>query len=362
MARPLLAEKISRNILTDFSRTESLPGERALAEHYGCNRLTVRKALKLLGNSGMVASQPRSGHYLTELALRPAPPTMPGIVLFSMEERLRDPAHNYMIGGATHQARLSNVNLVVKELGDCAFTPLPALEALHPGVDADAYIIAGAAPHALLSGVAASGKPCVVLGKLYEEYCSSVEIACQQLLLASAHVYSQVTRHLLELGHRHFLLATSYSDGLEETHRALLSQFPNHHDYRIDLFMADLPRNERNPETLRQAARQLLDRLDGQSALIIPEGHIFALEVIVQLRQRGIAFPDDISLVVQGCETDWFLDIYNITCVYAEYRDQGAACVKEALRQLHNGRCEVGIRYTPAHLIVRASTGKAPNR
>ena len=86
-------------------------------------------------------------------------------MLFSMEERLRDPAHTYMIGGAIHQARLSHVNLILRELadGDNDF------KALQGNVDANGYIIAGAAPAALVEALTAEGKPCVVLGLLYEQ-------------------------------------------------------------------------------------------------------------------------------------------------------------------------------------------------
>ena len=128
----------------------------------------------------------------------------------------------------------------------------------------------------------------------------------------------------------------------------------------IEPFCPPLMRQERTPETLRHAALETVRKLNQYTALVIPEGHIYALEIIRQMQLHHIRFPEDVSLVIQGCETDWFLDSYQISSVYAEYRDQGMACIRELLRQLHNGRREAGVRYTPAQYIMRQSTGPAP--
>lgn len=135
---------------------------------------------------------------------------------------------------------------------------------------------------------------------------------------------------------------------------------PSSGEVSLEAFCPPLMRQERTPETLRRAAFDTVRQLNGHTALVVPEGHIYALEIIRQLQCNRIRFPEDISLVIQGCETDWFLDSYQISCVYAEYRDQGMACIRELLRQLNNGRSEAGVRYTPAQYIMRQSTGLAP--
>ena len=198
MGRPSLSGKLSEQILTEYGPSGLLPSERELAMRYGCSRLTLRKALHLLHDSGLVASAPRNCHFFTETGketLFQSQRFMPNIMLFSMEERLRDPAHTYMIGGAIHQARLNHVNLVVRELadGENNFSPLRG------HVDADGYIIAGAAPSALVDTLAADGKPCVVLGLLYEQDDIPAKLCCQQLLLGTTHIYREVGRHLREL-------------------------------------------------------------------------------------------------------------------------------------------------------------------
>ncbi len=363
MARPLLADKISNRILTEFGRDQTLPSERELADRYSCNRLTVRKALKLLGDAGLAAAVPRNGHFLTESGRQEASraPVMTNIVLFSLEDRLKDPAHMYMIGGAVHQARLNRVNLIVKEIANtAALSGFPPLSELHPGVKADGYIIAGAAPLAFFEHLREAGKPCVMLGFFYEQMRrQQLKPACPQLVLSAAHVYNQVGRHLRELGHRKIMLATSY-EGSDEIVGALQSAFAGC-DVEIDTEKRELARSERSIDNLRQAATAVVKGLDGHTALVIPEGHIFALEVFRQLQAAGIRVPEDLSVIIQGCETDWFLNAYDITCVYADYRDQGIACVRELLRILEEGHSDCGIRYTPAQFIIRSSTGRPGN-
>lgn len=360
MGRPSLSGKLSEQILTEYGPSGLLPSERELAMRYGCSRLTLRKALHLLHDSGLVASAPRNGHFFTEVgreAVLQTRRTMPTLILFSMEERLRDPAHTYMIGGAIHQARLNHVNLVVRELADGENN----FNTLCGNVEADGYIIAGAAPSALVNALAQEGKPCVVLGLVYEQADASPRLCCQQLLLGTTHIYREVGRHLRELHHRKIMVAYTYGESHEivEVIRSAFSDLgPG--EVSLETFSPPLMRRERTPETLRRAAFDTVRQLNGHTALVIPEGHIFALEIIRQLQRNNISFPEDISLVIQGCETDWFLDSYQISCVYAEYRDQGMACVRELLRQLNNGRSEAGVRYTPAQYIMRQSTGPAP--
>ena len=360
MGRPSLSGKLSAQILTEFGPSGLLPSDRELATRYGCSRLTLRKALHLLHTSGMITSTPRNGHFFTEAGresiLQTQRPT-PTFMLFSMEERLRDPAHTYMIGGAIHQARLSHVNLILRELadGDNDF------KALQGNVDANGYIIAGAAPAALVEALTAEGKPCVVLGLLYEQADVPARLCCQQLLLGTSHIYREVGRHLRELHHRKIMVAYTYGEShdITEVIRSAFSTYSSG-EISVEAFCPSLMRQERTPETLRRAAFDTVRQLNGHTALVVPEGHIYALEIIRQLQCNHIRFPEDVSLVIQGCETDWFLDSYQISCVYAEYRDQGMACIRELLRQLNNGRSEAGVRYTPAQYIMRQSTGLAP--
>lgn len=360
MGRPSLCGKLSAQILTEYGPSGLLPSERELAARYGCSRLTLRKALHLLHDSGLVASAPRNGHFFTDagrgniLQTQRATPTL---MLFSMEERLRDPAHTYMIGGAVHQARLSHVNLVLRELADKESD----FDALRGNANADGYIIAGAAPSALVEALTADGKPCVVLGLLYEQADAPARLCCQQLLLGTTHIYREVGRHLRELHHRKIMVAYTYGESRDimEVIRSAFSS-PSSGEVSLEAFCPPLMRQERTPETLRRAAFDTVRQLNGHTALVVPEGHIYALEIIRQLQCNRIRFPEDISLVIQGCETDWFLDSYQISCVYAEYRDQGMACIRELLRQLNNGRSEAGVRYTPAQYIMRQSTGLAP--
>ena len=183
----------------------------------------------------------------------------------------------------------------------------------------------------------------------------------QQLLLGTTHIYREVGRHLRELHHRKIMVAYTYGESrdIAEVIRSAFSSLPSG-EVSIEAFCPPLMRQERTPETLRRAAFDTVRQLNGHTALVVPEGHIYALEIIRQLQCSRIRFPEDISLVIQGCETDWFLDSYQISCVYAEYRDQGMACIRELLRQLNNGRSEAGVRYTPAQYIMRQSTGPAP--
>ncbi|WP_176014163.1 substrate-binding domain-containing protein [Victivallis sp. Marseille-Q1083] len=355
----LLFERIAEQIAEDCYGLTVVPSERELAARYDCNRLTVRKALRKLCRHAVLEALPRGGYQFPVKREVPVPecPRPTTVLLLSFADRFNDPAHTYMIGGAVHQARLAGVELMVRELDPLHYEEQVC--SLLDSLSFEACIVAGISPFRLTEILAAAGRPLVNLGLFYEQRTMEICPDTLQLLLSLSHIYQQVGHHLAILGHRRIMLASTVKDkAIIEIHQALEAAFHRLEieDFQIDLYNPEVAWDGKTPEVFRQAAAETVDHLDSHTALVIAQGHIYALEIIRQLQQRGIRFPEDINLVIQGCETDWFIDVYNISCVYAEYREQGIACVKEVMRQIHNGRKESGIRYTPAQYIIRNST------
>lgn len=76
-----VAEHLARSIATGaLAPGEKLPGETVLAERLGVSRPTLREALRMLRQRGLVSIRPRSGTYVSKGAAKPGGEPLAGLV------------------------------------------------------------------------------------------------------------------------------------------------------------------------------------------------------------------------------------------------------------------------------------------
>jgi DNA-binding transcriptional regulator YhcF (GntR family) len=370
MPRVTLADEISGRILTDFGAGDALPSERELAERYRCNRLTLRRALKDLNKSGKLVSVARNGHFIAEKTGMPVgvPPQSalrkrkPHIL--ALTTRVVTPDHSYIAGGMIHYASLLGANITFKEIDTASdFSAFDSPRSFLPDIEVDGYIICGGVSFKLYEMLAKSMRPCVMTGLFKEQILEKAyDLRCLQFLLALEQPYNEAADRLISLGHRKILLASSVGDMETERIKNILQRRfadAGQGDDCVDSMFAKgrLP----VPVSFAQnAAREIAARLTDHTAVMTICGGAFGCQLVQSLlNDRKLKCPEDISIVTQGSEADWYQELAGFDRICFERRELGGACVREIMRQLENGRLEHGIRYLPGAYIPGESTGPA---
>lgn len=355
-----LAESIAERVPRDFGAEPALPSERKLAEFYNCNRLTLRRALQVLADRGMLASS-RRGHRLTEKAQNETAGSAPRsdgvIMVLCFEPKLLDHTHTYMIGGIFHAARLCGRKIVVRELTAEMVKNMRSCAEIDDGFEVAGYLVAGQAPMRLHDLLSDSMKPCVINGTFDGEEQFSGRIRFMEVHIDYTLLFQNVASRLISMGHRRILLAHANAgfmyqrirQGVLAAYRAagLPESLLHEKICPVDIF--------RPGENIRAYATELVEAARDCTAVLLPCGNVFGLEVVRAFQDRHIRIPEDLSLVMLGYEPDYFIPVYGISGIFGDVRELGAFCMKELCRQLDAGRPEYGIVYFSTTFVDRGS-------
>ena len=125
-----LAETIAEHLLADFKGEPCLPSERKLTEYYNCNRMTIRRALQLLTERGLLSNSSRKRFFSEEVKNRSANAgkKQPVVMVLSFEKELLDHTRTYMLGGIAHEAARCGLKLVFRELTEAMLEKMTSCE------------------------------------------------------------------------------------------------------------------------------------------------------------------------------------------------------------------------------------------
>ena len=359
-----LTESIAEHLLGDFRNEPCLPSERNLAEHFHCNRLTVRRALQLLAGRGLVSTAGRK-HYFSDTVKedtvqRSEKPSI--VMVLSFEKELLDHTRTYMLGGIVHEAARCGIKLIYRELNEAMLEKITSYAEIDDGFDVAGYLVTGPAPMRLHDILSSSLKPSIINGTFIGEEHTHTHIRFMEVRIDYAAIFRDIALKLLALGHRKILLAhTGRGFMMDQITQGILEAIRQFHlppktldvkVYGLDIF--------ENSENVRNVANRLATDVQKYSALILPCGNVFGMEVVNALREKGIGIPSKLSLVMVGCETDYFIPVLGISGIWVDVRELGGICVKELDRQLKSGRTEYGISYFSTTFIDRGSMAGAP--
>ena len=365
MSNKSLAESIADRLVIDFKQDAALPSERGLSEYYNCNRMTVRRALQILTERGQITTSRRK-HFISDSAkinFDVAAKKQPVVMVLSFEKELLDHTRTYMLGGIIHEAAQCGLQVVFKELTEAMLEKINSCADIDESFDVAGYLVTGLAPLRLHDILSTSMKPCVINGTFIGEEDIKCRIRFMEIRIDYVAIFRDIARQLLSLGHRKILLGhTTHGFMMRQIQQGVLEavkQFDLPEEaltskiYGVDVFD--------NSENVRLVANNLVKDAKNYTALLLPCGNIFGMETVNALRENKVSIPSDLSLVMVGYETDYFIPVLGISSIWADVRELGAFCVKELKRQIQTGRVEYGISYFSTTFIDRGSIGKAKN-
>lgn len=345
-------EALLKRIQDGSYRTGALlPSERELSGLFSVDRLTVRRALELLADEGLVEKKPGLGTWVRELPPRlPGPADLRNLVFAlpksaSQIDRITEPWISRLFYRLQAELAKRSFQLIYTTLGeDEGFPPLL-------GDDQVAGVIfVSQVPGKFLREARRRGLAAVVVN-FYDDYFPSI-------LPDRERGSCEAVRHLLELGHRR----VAFISGIA----TYLSSQSSYVGYKQALIDADL--DWRSQITREgdwtfdggyRAMRSILLEEEETPTAVFACNDMTALGAIEAIKEAGLRVPADVSVVgfdnvEQGSHADPRLTTVNLdTDLMAR-----AACQK-LLFTIDSGQVHSVKIIVPARLVVRGSTAQA---
>jgi LacI family transcriptional regulator len=184
-------------------------------------------------------------------------------------------------------------------------------------------------------------------------------VPCDAVLIDNVRGAREAVEHLLGLGHRRIALLGVDTDWTSDAGRVA--------GYREAHAAAGVPVDEslilRIPFHDESAAQRIASLLDaGAPTAIFAANNLLAEQAWRVLRARGLALPDDISLV--GFDDVQWTDMVSpgITTVAQPTIELGRRAAALLLRRIREPRSETQLELLQPRLVVRGSTGPTPAR
>ena len=353
-----LARKMEQAILSGESAIGSrLPSERMLARDHSVTLMTVRKALQVLAEKGLILREQGRGTFvaLPPVDLRLPGPTIKPIALIGL-----NPARRAEGNAINWQLRMRRLQGIV----DAAFQLGLPLQTQFEVDDAEPFarlmqrltrfsgliLHEETLPEAALLALHERSIPVVAINCYVQTgYCARIQVNSR--LGACGAV-----RHLLDLGHRRIALIVGDASLLSMRERLL--------GYRDALTAHDIPFDESLvvvelrgwPQDATQAVQRLLACHEDRPTAIFTASDYRALGVLDALKVAGMRVPEEMSVV-------GFYDICEaenasppLTTVANPLYESGRLAANLLHELLAAKRVETSLRILECTLKVRASS------
>lgn len=352
-----LYKKLALQIRHDYAAVGILPGERILAERYACTRSTIRAALSELSNDGLIETVPNRGHQLKKEENTPKIQRVWNIVMFTARHSLDDPQFLDFTAAVIHQARICRINLIIREIEEnTEANTVSALEQLHPGIEADAYLFAACVTERFLGFLENQFKPCVVLGEA--SFTSPEKRRFFQVCLPEGEKYRFIFKKLLDLGHRKFLLVSPENRKIVDFAEQCFAE-NRIADALIEPVIIKIPEDASIPS--HSEGKKVTEAVKDHTALIVPFGGATSLSIYKQLIERGIKIPEQLSLVIDSGRYEYFVRTFNINSLFSSAWEEGVSCIDELERQLRTGELRFGCKMSN-YQYIEGTTVAAPEK
>jgi len=284
-----LAQTIRESVATGAYRSgAALPSEREYQDQFGLSRTTVRRAIQLLVDEGLVVRRAGSGTFVTgyrSAALENTPTMSLIIPTFS------NPLYTEMIDGIEQDARQRGLRLLTSQSGYSIESESQQLLAMAGDATIRGAIVVPSTVDSATAGALSfvrAGKPLVYLGR-WPDGIAADGATANYFTAARAAV-----DHLIGLGHRDIayvegaphLPGFSLLDGYQSALKA--ARLPQRRDL---VRIVDLPSEEAG----KAAVEAMLAEKVAFTA-VFARNDVLASGVVHALRAAGSRIPEDVSV------------------------------------------------------------------
>lgn len=339
---------------------ERLGTEKELAQAHGVSTITVKRALDLLRDEGLVERVPRRGTFVkartpsANAALKRSKPTI-GCVVTNFDDTFGTPLLGGLVDSAAQTANL----IIRRSLGQPQLEETLIKDFIDDGVQGiilEPTSSQWVAPSVL--ELITRQFPIVVLDR------SLAGIPISTVASDNVEAGRALTQHLLELGHQRIGWVTSAGqvstlqeryEGFVHAHAA--NGVTHSHDAIFDKVEATIPSTTTQLQDEVAALRSWVKQYPHITAFVAGEYNI-ALLLKEALSQAGLSVPDNKSVACfDHPDITYDLSAFRFTHIRQDQHSMGATAVEQVLRQIEHPEL-IKKHELPTSLVVGASTGR----
>jgi DNA-binding LacI/PurR family transcriptional regulator len=358
-----IVETLEQRILTGYYRPEEqFPTEHQLASEFGVSRGTVRKALHILENQGILARAAGKGTFITSNNIHAEKSGTTNLIGIAIPHR-SDQLSSNILNGAERVAREKGFGLVFTSLVNDIVIEKEQVQRLKNQRVAGIIIfpIAETGEAQMLCTLVGS-TPVVLVDRELPEFCGSVVMA------DNFHGAYSAVKHLQDLGHTRIVVvahptqASSVRERIRGYEQAMLdANLLPFSPIQLDDFGHNLPGvlPVYTEEELKWVDH-MLSIPDRPTAIFCINDHL-ATGVMRLALAKGLRIPDDIAMV--GFDNSQFAPLTPVPLTSVEQCgfEIGTKAAELLVRKISNPLEKDQKILLPTHLVVRASTVKEKN-
>jgi DNA-binding LacI/PurR family transcriptional regulator len=340
--RSIIREQIRSG---ELSVDERIGSEDELAKRYGVARGTVRQALRLLENDGLVETRHGKGTFVRR--------TTPFVQTKMLSFISTDPEHDVfsnefylpILHTIERQARSRRMKVLYTNFTSDEMVHDEELFFSHVG---DGSFVVRHLPPRTAEKYRCNRLPVVLIGNTTDEKLIDSVIADNRRGARLA------TGFLLERGHRRILhiqhdMGTATGIERRDGHLEALREAGVEPDDRL-LVRCDT----KNPDQLKTTLRRLQSNGVAYTAIFAGSDHR-AMMVMEYLQEEGLRIPDDVSLVGFDDITVAAHSAFDLTTVAVDKNRMGSDAFDLVLRRMENPAVPAESRVAPVSMVERGS-------
>lgn len=347
----LISAQLRERIMTGVY-TDQIPGQRVLADEFGVNFLTIRKAVSTLAREGLLDKQTGRGTFITRL--KRARTNNLAAILGGLNYGFGG-HHTKLIEGIQGEASKFKHDVIFRpHLGDPQLER-QAIEDLITRQKCDGMLVWPTRNETsqAVEVLRKNNIPFVIVMRVDARYRKDVSYVVDDDR-EGGHL---AATHLLELGHRQigFVGKSAKSEGADSFEEERWLGFVKAHEEaklpagpRIQADWLSRPDDKAAPLT-----KSFLRKISGLTGLVCVNDRV-ALHLLSLSKSGGLAAPDGLSIV--GYDDIDAAELFNLTTVHQPLAEIGAEAVRLLLDEIEGRRRGPAQRMLAPRLVVRDTT------